>query len=309
MALYPTYTVAGEKMDDPWGRWELVHGSRVLPTFPGRRLSSWNVPGQPGDVSAAYAPGEAASFPLRFRINAIENSSGQYVSGGTEARLRVLQANLDLLYQKILLAKQGYQGMVEVRHYDQASSYRRVSARVISASELEWDAYSEYAYVTLIFEAPTGVWTAPAFDVTSMTITKAQTSFRIEVPAGTAPMIENMVCFNPGATDLLSAAPARLAASGGPHGGFRLGTQDTSVLLPANKWTMVNTLHWKYGFTTGASDWGTPKPYRGLIEPNGRPMGSALTLLPEGDSGKAYLWVWAPRADVQVRIRSRKAWF
>lgn len=308
MTLYPTYTVAGTRMDDPLGRWELVHGTRVLPSFPGRRLSSWIVPGQSGDVTAAHAPGSAMSFPIRLRVNAV-TAGGVSVTGNTGDRLKAIEDNVRALHAGMLMAKQGFQGLIEVRHYSTDSDFVKASARIISASEPEWEPYSESALVTFIFEVPAGVWTAPSFDVTSTTITKAQTSFRIEVPAGDAPCVETMVMFNPGSTALLSAPPARLAVSAGPHGGFRMGTADTSMTLPASKWTVVNALHWKYGHTSSQTDWGCPKPYGGLIEPNGRPMGSALTLLPENAEGKAYLWVWASRADVQVRVRSRKAWY
>lgn len=308
--IYPTYTVAGVDLTDPSGRWELVPGTEFLPRFPGARASTWNVPGMPGSMSAIYAPPEPTTVSLKLRINAVAGTANTIVSGGRAARVKAIQDNLDLLYYAIAAARQSYHGLIAVNRYTKAGEYRTAKARMISASDLDFDMSKEYATLTMIFSIPSGVWLAPSFDVTTATINKANSQIRIKVPAGTAPSVESMVCFlPPGGASMESKYGNRIRVTGGQHGGFLLGTKDQSVTLPAGKWTMVNTLHWKYGFASRSNDWGIPKPYKGLIEPSARPMGSALTLLPSAERGWAYVYITVPKAGTKVILRTRKAYY
>lgn len=309
MAIYPTYKVAGVSMDDPSGRWELVDGTRVLPSFPGRKVVNWDLPGMVGNQSAAYAPGESAKVAIRLRINAVGSTANTIVNGGSYEKLKALRDNLDMLFYSIGLARQGYEGLVAVRHYTSGSDYRQANARIVSSTDPEYSAYSDHAYITLLFDIPSGVWGSPSMDVTKATLPKAGKAYRIKVPAGTAPSVENMVCFSGGAVPLDSKWGQRMGAKNSAGVGFKLGVQGKSVVVPANRWAMVNTLHWKYGFSSSGTDWGVAKPYTGLLEPEGRPTGSALTILPSAERGYAYVYAWAPVAGTKIIIRSRKMWY
>lgn len=308
--IYPTYTVAGVDLSDPSGRWELLPGTEFLPRFPGARASTWTVPGMPGNMSAIYAPPEPTTVTMELRVNAVAGTAGTIVSGGRAARTKAIQDNLDLLFYAIAAARQSYRGLVAIRRYMSAQDQRLAKGRMISSSNIEYDPKHEYATVTLIFQIPSGVWLAPNFDVTEVTIPKANSQVRVKVPAGTAPSIESMICFYPpGGVSMESKYGARLWVSGGQQGGFLLGTQDQSVVLPANKWTIVSTLYWKYGSTSVARNWACPKPYKGLIEPTARPMGSALTILPSEERGWAYVYIKTPKAGTKVMLRTRKAYY
>lgn len=307
MAIYPTYKVAGVSMDDPSGRWELVEGTRVLPSFPGRKVVKWDLPGMVGSQSAACAPGESASFQVRLRINAVGSTANTIVNGGSYEKLKALRDNLDMLFYSIGLARQGYEGLVDVRHYTSGSDYRRTPARMVSSTEPEFSAYSDHAYITLLFESPSGMWGSPSMDVTKAKFTRRGT-YRIKVPAGTAPSLENMVCLR-APTTIDSKYGQRAGAKNSANVGFSLGVPGKSVVVPANKWIMINTLHWKYGFSSSGTNWGIGKPYTALIEPMGRPTGSALTILPSPERGYGYVWVSTPADNTEVIIRSRKMWY
>lgn len=308
--IYPTYTVAGVDLTDPSGRWELLPETEFLPRFPGARASTWNVPGMPGSMSAIYAPPEPTSVTVSLRVNAVAGTAGTIISGGRAARTKAIQDNLDLFYYAIAAARQAYNGLIGIRRYTAAGEYRIAKARMIASNEVKYDPSHEYAILTIIFSIPSGVWLAPAFDVTTATIPKAGSKIRIKVPAGSAPSVESMVCFlPPDGASMESKWGSRIWVGGGDHGGFLLGTKDRSVTLPANKWTMVNTLYWKYGFSSTSNNWGVAKPYKGLIEPSSRPMGSALTIVPSPERGWAYVYVIVPKAGTKVILRTRKAYY
>jgi len=310
LALYPTYKVAGVDLSDPSGRWDLLPGTELLPRFPGSRATTWNVPGMPGDVTAVYAPPESTTVTISLRINAVAGTAGTIVTGGRAARLKAIHDNLDLLFYALGTARQNYHGLVEIRRYLSATESRIAKGRMVSASDVNFDQSNDFATIILIFSIPSGVWLAPSFDVTTATINKVGVGVRIKVPAGTAPSVENMVCIMPpGGAPMESSYGSRVLVSGGRHGGFLLGTKDQGVTLPANKWTMINTLYWKYGFTSASNDWSAPKPYKGLIEPSARPMGSALTVLPSPEEGVGYVYVDVPKAGTKVVLRTRKAYY
>ncbi|GAA1411889.1 hypothetical protein AUR04nite_00590 [Glutamicibacter uratoxydans] len=309
MAVYPTYKVAGVDMDDPSGRWELVDGTRVLPSFPGRKVVNWDLPGMVGNQSAAYAPGESATVAIKLRINAVGAVANTIVSGGSYERLKALRDNIDLLFYSIGLARQGYEGLVAIRHYASGLDYRQANGRMVSSTEPEFDAFSDHAYLTLMFDIPAGVWGSPSFDVTKATLPVANKGYKIKIPTGTAPSVENWVSFTGGPNALDSKWGQRMGVKNQAGVGFKLGVQGKSAVVPAGKWAMVNTLQWKYGIGTNGTAWGTPKPFTGLIEPEGRPTGSALTILPGTERGYGYVWAWAPTANAQIIIRSRKMWY
>ncbi|MGO2778208.1 hypothetical protein [Glutamicibacter arilaitensis] len=310
MSNYPTYTVAGINLSDPSGRWELTPETELLHRFPGSRATSWNVPGMPGDQQALYAPAQATTVTLKLRINAVGKYANTFVTGGRAARLKAISDNLDMLNYATALGRQSYNGMVEIRRYLSATDYRKAHARMVSASDIQFDPKNDYATVSMIYSIPSGFWLAPRFDVTRTTIKKANALVRIEVPAGTAPSLESMVCFKPpGTTAMESKSGHRVTVTGGNHGGFYLGTADKSLTLPAGKWTMINTLYWKYGFSTRSDDWGIAKPYKGLIEPTARPMGSALAIVPSTKKDVGYVYIQVPTSGTEVVLRTRKAWY
>lgn len=310
MAAYPTYTVAGVDCNDPSGRWELLPSTDVLPSFPGRRVSKWTVPGMVGDQTAGYAPGEAMTVSITMRFNAVGTVAGRIVSGGVAAKTKAISDNIDMFFHRTRLAAQGYLGMVDVRRYKASNSYRRFVGRVISATKPEWPEYADYATMTILFEAPAGVWTNGPYVVTKATIKKAKTSTRIKVPAGTAPTGEVLIAIKGPRT---SAYGDRITFTNGHGTGFKLGASGAPVVIPSGQWLVVNCLTWRYGLTPHKTDgkiwWGCEKPNTGLIEPKGRPMGTAITVIPEREEGVGWVYAWCPSADTQVMIRNRKAWY
>ncbi|WP_346921388.1 hypothetical protein [Glutamicibacter creatinolyticus] len=261
-----------------------------------------------GNQSAAYAPGESSTVPIRLRINAVGSVANTIVSGGSYERLKALRDNIDMLFYSIGLARQGYQGLVQIRHYTSGADYRMANGRMVSSSDPEFAAYSDHAYITLLFDIPAGVWGSPSVDVTKATLPQANKGYRIKVPAGTAPSIENMVCFR-ASTGIDSKYGQRAGAKNEAGIGFKLGVRGTPVKVAAKQWCMVNTYYWKYGFTPDGMAWGTAKPWTGLIEPEGRPEGTALAILPSAERGIGYVWVWSPTPGTEVIIRSRKMWY
>lgn len=308
MALYPTYRVAGVEMTDPSGRWELTPGTDLLPRFPGVRAARWNVPGMPGETQATYAPPQPTQVKVTLRINAVGGVANTIVKGGRDARIKAIKDNINLLFYSISLARQAYWGLVEIRRYSSGSDWVKANGRMISSAEPRFDPANDYAELDLLFDIPSGVWMAPAMDVTEARVNAGTT--RIKVPAGTAPSVENMVCLKPTDSAHESKYGTRIVVKGGQHGGFKIGLQGKSFTLPANQWTMVNTLYWKMGTTATKYDWGCSKPYKGLIEPSARPMGSALTIVPSAERNWAYVYITHHHTKpVDVIIRSRKCYY
>lgn len=308
MTMYPTYRVAGVEMTDPSGRWELTPGADLLPRFPGVRAARWNVPGMPGEIQATYAPPKPTQVSIQLRVNAVGSVANTIVSGGRAARTKAIKDNINLLFYSIALARQAYWGLVEIRRYSSGSDWVKANGRLISSVEPRFNPANDYAELDLVFEIPSGVWMAPSMDVTEARV-KAGTT-RIKVPAGTAPSVENMVCIKPTVGAHESKYGKRVLVTGGQHGGFKLGLQGKSFTLPASKWTMVNTLYWKVGSTATKYDWGCAKPYKGVLEPSARPMGSALTIVPSAEKDWAYVYITHhDPAPFDVIIRSRKCYY
>lgn len=306
---YPTYSIAGVACDDPSGRWELLPGTNLLPAFPGRRATNWTIPGSAGSRSSAYAPGESMTVSLAMRFNAVQGTAGS-LAWGLEARTKAITENLDLFFQTTALARSGFLGLVEIRRHYSATDSRVCAGRLVASATPEYDPRSDYATLTLIFEVPSGLWASPSFTTTLATITTTGQAVKVKVPAGTAPAMDNVIALKGPFT---SAYGSRVTITNGHGAGFKLGVKGKSLAAPSGGWLLINTNTWRYGVsmaaTAAAIDWACPKPGSGLIEPRERPMGSALTILPEQESGVGWVHVNSHVANLQVAIRSRRMWY
>lgn len=311
MSTYPIVKIADVNLNDPSGRWDALPGTGLLPHFPGRVETRVPTPGVPGYRSVAYAPGEAMKIPVVMRFNAVETYANTIVPGGSSDRMAAIHRNIDTFFYATALARQGYAGLVTLYKELHAGEPRVTAARMVASSEPEYDHSNDYATMTMIFEAPSGVWLDEKYTVYQTVAERSFRTLQMELPAGTAPQTENVVAFRGPYSNNGGANPIRFANE--MDIGFEIGFNGAGVSMGSNDWMLVNTQTWRNGYQRGLSgsypklNWGISKPNT-QIHPFGRSLGNALTLLPSRDRGVATLRYSVP-AETRVQIRTRRAWY
>ena len=308
MYQYPTFHVAGVPMDDPSGRWNLLPGTKVLPSFPGRQLYKVPTPGVPGYRSTIYAPGESALTTIVVRFHAMD----QYgrIPGDVHHRAAALSANIDLFFMTTALARQGYSGLVEIRRFLGPQIQRVAMARVIASAEPEWSPDRDYADLTLVYEIPSGVWMHPNAEVTKFNVTTGQ-RHRIRLPGGSAPSLDAMIAVKgPYNGDINSG---RTWVGNDHNVGFVIGFKGSGCRVAADEWLVIDALNWKCGKhkvdpkDPDKINWDVSKPYAWL-DSSGRPQGSAMTLIPSATLNASVLRVQT-QVNTRMQVRARRAWY
>ena len=308
MIQYPTFHVAGVPMDDPSGRWNLLPGTKVLPSFPGRVLSKVPTPGVPGYRSTVYAPGESALTTIVVRFHA-KDRYGR-LANDVHHRAAALSENIDLFFMATAIARQGYNGLVEIRRFLGPQIQRVAMGRVIASAEPEWSAGADYADLTLVFEIPSGVWMHPKYEVVKFNAVKGQ-RMRIRLPGGSAPALDNMVAIRGPYKGNIASGRTWI---GNDHStGFTLGFAGSNCSASASEWIVIDTQTWKCGRAPvdpkdpDKVDWNVRKPFAWL-DSSGRPQGGALTLTPSATLNAAVLRVQT-QVNTRMQVRTRRAWY
>lgn len=312
MSTYPIVKIADVNLNDPSGRWDALPGTGLLPHFPGRVETRVPTPGVPGHRNVAYAPGEAMKIPVVMRFNAVETYANTIVPGGSSDRMAAIHRNIDTFFYATALARQGYAGLVTLYKEFHAGEPRVTAARMVASSEPEYDHGNDYATMTMIFEAPSGVWLDEKYTVYQTTAERSFQTLQMEIPSGTAPQTENVVAFK-GPYAMNSNGSNRISFANELDIGFEVGFSGAGVSMGANDWLLVNCQTWRNGYQRSLAgdfpklDWGIGKPNT-QIHPKGRPLGNALTLLPSTKRGTAILRYKVPN-ETKVQIRTRRAWY
>lgn len=309
MSTYPIVKIAGIDLNDPSGRWEALPGTLMLPHFPGRVETRVPTPGVPGYRGVAYAPGEPMKIPIVMRFNAVQTYANAIVPGGSSDRMAAIHQNIDTFFYATALARQGYAGLVEISKEVMPGEVRVASARMIASAEPEFDVGSDHATMTLIFETPSGVWLDKEYTVYETTTLGGASWHKVDIPSGTAPQTENQIAFR---GPYRSNTPPYASFANELGIGFDLGFTGADVDLNSDDWVIIDTTSWSNGYRRNASTlpgsaWTASKPHS-QIQPLGRPLGNALTLLPSTTRGKATLRYRVP-LQTQLQIRTRRAWY
>lgn len=311
MSTYPIVKIAGIDLNDPSGRWDALPGTLTLPHFPGRVEARVPTPGVPGYRSVAYAPGEAMKIPIVIRFNAVQTYANAIVPGGSSDRMAAIHRNIDTFFYATALARQGYAGLVTIYKELHAGEPRVTAARMVASSEPEYEHGNDYATMTMIFEAPSGVWLDEQYTVYQTTAERSLGVRQIEIPSGTAPQTENIVAMRGPYNSVEDSR--RASFTNEMDIGFEIGFDGVRSSLGANDWVVVNTQTWRNGYLRHRSgkfpniNWGVPKNNT-HVQPVGRSLGNALTLLPSVDRGVAILRYRVPH-ETQLQIRTRRAWY
>lgn len=312
MSTYPIVKIAGINLSDPSGRWDVLPGTSILPHFPGRAETRVPTPGVPGYRGVAYAPGESMKIAIVLRFNAVETYANEIVPGGSSERTAAIHRNIDTFFYATALARQGYAGLVEIYKEVHAGEPRVTAARMVASSELEFDPGKDYATMTMIFEAPAGVWLDEKYTIYQSVAERSFSVQQMEIPSGTAPQTENVVAFQGPYT--ANTGSNRISFANELDIGFEVGFSGAGVSMAAGDWMLINTQTWRNGYQRGLSQDGYPKLSWGMgksftqIHPKGRSLGNALTLLPSVERGTAILRYKVPNA-TKVQIRTRRAWY
>lgn len=310
-STYPILKIAGVDLNDPSGRWDVLPGTTLLPAFPGRVETKVSTPGVPGYRAVAYAPGEPIKVAINMRFNAVSGVGNRIIPGNGAERAAAIAANMDMFFYATALARQGYAGLVRITKELKAGEVRMLSARMVASTEPDFNMGNDYATLQMVFEAPGGIWQDQNFSI-FRTTTVANKTITVEIPAGTAPALENVIAFR-GAYSKNTSDSNRIKFTNEIDVGFQVGFLGANVNMAANDWMLINCLTWKNGYQRGLSgnfpnlSWGTGKN-QSQIHPVGRPLGNALTLLPSTKQGVAKLRIYSPMAR-QVQVRTRRAWY
>lgn len=296
--LYPTYTIAGTALDDPEGRWNLVPSTQVLPSFPGLRNHSYNVPSAVGEVPVQHAPVLNTVRRVAVRFNAVDDD-GRIVGSASE-RIRLLDKHMHSFFWGIRVAASSHEGLTEVEYHLSDSERRVAYARISAGAEPEYAPGNDNATLELILEIPAGRWFSPAYDTLQLTAWKGTSTFNL--PCGDAPMDDIEV--NVQGYGYFNASQPLIITNEAGHG-FRL----EEKLMNDNEWLLLRPLLWGSRAYTGANArWQLPPTKTGVLLPQQRSQGSGLVLYPSTSEGVCKVVVTTP-GGIDLQFRVRKAWF
>lgn len=153
---FPTYTVNGTAMYDPWGRWHEHREQSTFPVFPGLRAASLEVPGVGGEVPLPQAPIRAVDFVLKMVVNAVDQFNERPATYAE--RLRQLNTNVSELIRTFQVAQMTQGGWATITlHHDEINAVTS-SGRLEASSEVEFDPGADYLVVQFVFRLAHGVW-------------------------------------------------------------------------------------------------------------------------------------------------------
>lgn len=308
---YPTYSVNGILMDDGRGRWVLTRDTAVLPSFPGFVNTQYTIPGRDGARQPQAVALNDSSFKLQLRFDAIDDNG--VIASDIPTRYANMSRNINLFYTASGIARSGVGGLIRVEKQLESGVTMYCAARLLSATDPQYDGQSDYATVDFIFNNPSGVWRSTGdADLTSPTggKIKAQTTTNLYVPTGSANCNTSLIAIQGPVTQ-------------GPKGGrisvlneFRFGFEMLSYGFTGNNWLIVDTGNWRYGYTNNSTlDWNTGLTLSQYISPRGRPQGGALSITPCADqahlgTGIVRFYVPGPAASqYSVRVLSKKTYY
>lgn len=296
--LYPTYTVAGTALDDPQGRWNLVPGTDLLPSFPGLRNHSYSVPGAAGEIAVQHAPVLNTTRKVVVQFHAVGRDGS--IASSPRERVELLSQHIGSFYSGLRMAAAGHEGLTELVYHLSEVESRVAYGRVAASAAPEYAPGNDYATLELLFEIPAGRWFSPTYDTVSFVAWAGTTSF--DIPCGDAPMDDIEVNVQ-GDGWFLPERPLILTNEAG-HG-FRLEQR----LAADTDWLLLRPLLWGSRSYTGTNaQWGLPATKTGVLLPQNRSQGSGLVLYPSTTEGIAKLKVTTP-GGIDLQVRVRKAWF
>lgn len=159
---YPTYSVNGTPMYDPWGRWHEHREQSTFPVFPGLRAAKLTLAGVGGDVPLPQAPIEGVDFVLRMVVNAV-NEFGEWATTYA-ARLHQLNENVQELLRVFTTAQMTQGGLTALTLHHNEIDEVRASARLEASTEVEFSPGADYLVVHFVFRLPFGVWRGRTVD-------------------------------------------------------------------------------------------------------------------------------------------------
>ncbi|WP_136192448.1 hypothetical protein [Actinomyces procaprae] len=135
------YQLDGQDLDDPQGRWRLTNAT-TLPNWGSPRLVNVEIPGRTGVLLVA----PTSTDPVTITLGLLVVDSGQG-RPGLDANLRALAA---------LLRQQGR--LMVLTHSPAGGVSRETRVRLSGAIEPEFYPAGSAAVLTVVLEAPSGLW-------------------------------------------------------------------------------------------------------------------------------------------------------